>query len=225
MKLGAIDLFQGFFWKITFYLGSRGISFALLKCGCSFSAGLALTVGFALQALLTGEGFTNMMAPSGASGASSSGNWREYLNLSSDNKGDSAPEQATPSAAWSGSWIEKWLNQEVAPNEGGHEATSRVMEQAGPSQPAPNIQPVEPGEERNSQPSQGVGQRLPGSLEISSPGISGESLFRDLEQPRREPAPQPMASSSAPAQAEVDQLKCNIKKKKKTTFPQRYVGL
>jgi len=43
-------------------------------------------------------------------------------------------EQATSSAAWSGSWIEKWLNQEVAPNEGGHEATSRVMEQGRPSQ-------------------------------------------------------------------------------------------
>lgn len=57
---------------------------------------------------------------------------------------------------------------------------------------------TEPGEERNSQPSQGVGQRLPGSLEISSPGISGESLFRGLEQPRSEPAPQPEVSSSAP---------------------------
>ncbi|CAB4280628.1 unnamed protein product [Prunus armeniaca] len=40
--------------------------------------------------------------------------------------------------------------------------------------------PPNRGEEGNSQPSQGVGQRLPGSpLEISSPGISGESLFRD----------------------------------------------
>lgn len=65
--------------------------------------------------------------------------------------------------------------------------------------------PAEPGEERNSQPSQGVGQRLPGSLEISSPGISGESLFRDLEQPRREPAPQAEASSSAPAQGQQQQ--------------------
>lgn len=57
---------------------------------------------------------------------------------------------------------------------------------------------VEPGEERNSQPYQGVGQRLPGSLEISSPGISGESLFRDLEQPSREPSPQPEAAPPAP---------------------------
>ena len=57
---------------------------------------------------------------------------------------------------------------------------------------------TEPGEEINSLPSQGVGQRLPGSLEISSPGISGESLFRDLEQPSREPSPQPGAAPPAP---------------------------
>lgn len=44
------------------------------------------------------------------------------------------------------------------------------------------------------QPSQGVGQRLPGALEINSPGISGESIFRDLEQPGGEPAPQPEAA-------------------------------
>ncbi|KAL6954288.1 hypothetical protein U1Q18_043936 [Sarracenia purpurea var. burkii] len=46
-----------------FILGGRALSFALFKLGCSCSAGLALTVGFALKALLTGEGFTNMMAP------------------------------------------------------------------------------------------------------------------------------------------------------------------
>ncbi|PNY02101.1 hypothetical protein L195_g025406, partial [Trifolium pratense] len=50
------------------------------------------------------------------------------------------------------------------------------------------------GEEINSQPSQGVGQRLPGALEINYPGISGESIFRDLEQPGGEPAPQPEAA-------------------------------
>lgn len=51
-----------------------------------------------------------------------------------------------------------------------------------------------PREEINSQPSQGVGQRLPGALERNSPGISGESIFRDLEQPGGEPAPQPEAA-------------------------------
>ncbi|CAB4320319.1 unnamed protein product [Prunus armeniaca] len=58
----------------------------------------------------------------------------------------------------------------------------------------------EPGEEGNSQPSQGVGQRLPGSpLEISSPGISGESLFRDsVEQPGGEPAPSEAAPPANP---------------------------
>lgn len=44
-----------------------GEPFPLRGWGCCCSAGLALTVGFALQALLTGEGFTNMMAPSGGS--------------------------------------------------------------------------------------------------------------------------------------------------------------
>ena len=60
---------------------------------------------------------------------------------------------------------------------------------------------AEPGEERNSQPSQGVGQRLPGSpLEISSPGISGESLFRDsVEQPGGGPAPSEAAPPANPA--------------------------
>lgn len=54
-------------------------------------------------------------------------------------EGDSAPEQST-SSTWSGQWIGRWFNQDVAPNEGGHEATSQptgtgVMEQeqAGPS--------------------------------------------------------------------------------------------
>ena len=58
----------------------------------------------------------------------------------------------------------------------------------------------EPGEEGNSQPSQGVGQRLPGSpLEISSPGISGESLFRDsVEQPGGGPAPSEAAPPANP---------------------------
>lgn len=55
--------------------------------------------------------------------------------------------------------------------------------------------PAEPG--INSQSYQGAGQRLPGPLEISSPGISGESLFRELEQPRREPDPQPEAAPPA----------------------------
>lgn len=53
---------------------------------------------------------------------------------------------------------------------------------------------AEPGEEINSQPSQGVGQRLPGALERNSPGISGESIFRDFEQPGGEPAPKPEAA-------------------------------
>lgn len=72
--------------------------------------------------------------------------------------------------------------------------------QGGPSTEGVQNEPTpvwgaEPGEEINSQPSQGVGQRLPGSLEpsSSSTGISAsvESIFRELEQPRGEPAPTP----------------------------------
>lgn len=73
LTLGSIALFQAFLCKMSFFLGGRTLSFALFKLGCSCSAGLALTVGFALQALLTGEGFTNMMAPAGDSGAT----WKE----------------------------------------------------------------------------------------------------------------------------------------------------
>ena len=69
LTLGSIALFKfkALFCKMSFFLGGRALSFALFKWGCCCSAGLALTVGFALQALLTGEGFTNMMAPSGGS--------------------------------------------------------------------------------------------------------------------------------------------------------------
>ncbi|KAL4632524.1 hypothetical protein ACB092_04G057100 [Castanea dentata] len=71
LKIGLMDFdfFHALLEKVGFSLGSRALSFAFLKLGCSCSAGLALTVGFALQALLTGEGFTNMMAPAGDSGA------------------------------------------------------------------------------------------------------------------------------------------------------------
>lgn len=69
---GLMDFyfFHDLLEKVGFSLGSRAVSFALRGVGCSCSAGLALTVGFALQALLTGEGFTNMMAPAVDSGAS-----------------------------------------------------------------------------------------------------------------------------------------------------------
>lgn len=73
LTLGSIALFKALFCKMSFFLRGRALSFALFKWGCSYSAGLALTVGFALQGLLTGEGFTNMMAPAGDSGAT----WKE----------------------------------------------------------------------------------------------------------------------------------------------------
>ena len=71
LALQSISLFEAFFCKMSLFLGGRALSFALFKLGCP--GGLALTVGFSLRALLTGEGFTNMMAPSGGSGAT----WKE----------------------------------------------------------------------------------------------------------------------------------------------------
>lgn len=97
-----------------------------------------------------------MMAPEGANcdkevTSSSSGNWRQYLNFSSEKEGDCAPEPSTArtpafreaahepstSSTWSGSWIEKWLNQEEEVAESGHTNPKDPSEQAGPSKIAP----------------------------------------------------------------------------------------
>lgn len=131
--------FHLLFSKMESLILRKGLSFFLQRVG--WEVGLFLAIILALFDVES-PAISNMMTPSGASGASSSGNWRQYLNFSSGNEGDSAPEQST-SSTWSGSWIGRWFNQEVAPNEGGHEATSQptgtgVMEQeqAGPSHQA-----------------------------------------------------------------------------------------
>ena len=62
MKLERMDWFQTLFDRVGGSLGGKALSFTLRGWGYCCSVGLALTVGFALQALLTGEGFTNMMA-------------------------------------------------------------------------------------------------------------------------------------------------------------------
>ena len=74
LKWNLMDFFHALLEKVGFSLGGRALSFALRGLGCCCSAGLALTVGFALRALLTGEDFTHMMIPfgEGTSGASSS---------------------------------------------------------------------------------------------------------------------------------------------------------
>lgn len=74
LKFNLMDFFHALLEKVGFSLGGRALSFALRGLGCCCSAGLALTVGFALRALLTGEDFTHMMIPfgEGTSGASSS---------------------------------------------------------------------------------------------------------------------------------------------------------
>lgn len=74
LKFNLMDFFHALLERVGFSLGGRALSFALRGLGCCCSAGLALTVGFALRALLTGEDFTHMMIPfgEGTSGASSS---------------------------------------------------------------------------------------------------------------------------------------------------------
>ncbi|KAK4339041.1 hypothetical protein RND71_040503 [Anisodus tanguticus] len=73
----------------------------------------------------------------------------------------------------------------------------------------PDSKSAEPGEEINSRPSRGVGRRLPGS---SSPGISGESLFRDLEQPGGEPAQNiPPVEPPVEERVEVSDLKLRVR--------------
>lgn len=70
--MGSLDFFYLLVEKVG--LGGRALSLALRGLGCS--AGLALTVGFALRFLLTGQDWAaHMMIPfgEGTSGASSSG--------------------------------------------------------------------------------------------------------------------------------------------------------
>jgi len=74
--------------------------------------------------------------------------------------------------------------------------------------------PAEPGEEIHSQPSPGVGQRLPGSLEISSPGISQEVIWGALE----EAAPEQEAAPPAPLSVEEEEEKELLTKREKVKF-------
>lgn len=89
--------------------------------------------------------------------SSSSLNWGQYLNLSSDKEGDLEP---STSSTWSGSWIEKWFFPEVsssAPNDQGprqqgegalFQPTDTHQEQppaAGPSEPRRDLSHVPPG--------------------------------------------------------------------------------
>nr|POE44795.1 hypothetical protein CFP56_79011 [Quercus suber] len=180
----------------------KGLSFFLQRVG--WEVGLFLAIILALFDVES-PAISNMTAPSGASGASSSGNWRQFLNFSSGNEGDSAPEQST-SSTWSGPWIGRWFNQEVAPNEGGHEATSQptgtgVMEQeqAGPSNAGLAHSPAGsfPSAPRESPrpgipPETGMPQEAPGEdivhpiqphiPQLDPPLIGDRERFRELQE-------------------------------------------
>jgi len=157
-----IEMDFDLFWlkvKWTIFSKSLRLLFSRLGFGGLCCIGV-------ICALLDPENVSNFMAPSGencekegTSSTSGSGNWRQYLNLSSE--GNSAPEPSTArtpafreaahepstSSTWSGSWIEKWFEvSSSAPNLGqrqqGEDAlfqpTDTQQEQppvAGPSEP------------------------------------------------------------------------------------------
>nr|QCO76340.1 hypothetical protein [Tamarix hispida] len=98
-------------------IGSRALSFALLKLGCP--GGLALIVGFYLRALLTGEGFTNMMAPSGDSVTT----WKE----------DTREIDILMESSWETEDTGSSVNQPVAPPV--PPANQVASPEAGPSNP------------------------------------------------------------------------------------------
>jgi hypothetical protein len=119
LKIGLIDFdfFHALLEKVGFSPGKRALSFALRGVGCS--AGLALTVGFALQALLTGEGFTNMMAPAGDSGAT----WKE----------DTREIDILMESSWETEDTGSSVNQPVAPPVPPANPVASPGEEAGPS--------------------------------------------------------------------------------------------
>ncbi|GMP29878.1 hypothetical protein CsSME_00021480 [Camellia sinensis var. sinensis] len=168
--------------RVAFSLGSRALSFALRGVGCCCSAGLALTVAFALRAVLTGEGLTNMMAPSGGSGTSS---WRE----------DTREIDIFLESSWETEDTGSSVNQPVAPPVPPANPVASPGEEAGPSNP------VRP---EASSSSTGVGPRAepsPPLPRVETPGIGREVIWGALEE-------EPRPGNAAPqenAPAEVHQ--------------------
>nr|YP_005090438.1 succinate dehydrogenase subunit 3 [Pongamia pinnata]YP_005090440.1 succinate dehydrogenase subunit 3 [Pongamia pinnata]AET62898.1 succinate dehydrogenase subunit 3 [Pongamia pinnata]AET62900.1 succinate dehydrogenase subunit 3 [Pongamia pinnata] len=68
LKLGFLDFFQSLLYKIGFSLGSRVLSFALLKLG--LAGGLALAIGCLLRLLFSSEEIALFMFPPGADAGS-----------------------------------------------------------------------------------------------------------------------------------------------------------
>ncbi|XP_022862591.1 uncharacterized protein LOC111382786 [Olea europaea var. sylvestris] len=66
MRLGSLDLFQALLSRVVVLMGTRALSFLLIKLSCS--VGLALTIGLVFKAFLTAEAtpFITYMAPSGS---------------------------------------------------------------------------------------------------------------------------------------------------------------
>lgn len=111
--------------KVKFWLVNKSLRFLLSRLGCCTGIFCIATIFIFIDPELA-----KMMMPPGASEGtpSSSGNWRQYRNWSSEKEGDSAPEPST----WSGS---SSAPNEVQQPQGAPEASTGTSSQpAGPSQ-------------------------------------------------------------------------------------------
>ena len=119
LKIGWIDFyfFHALVDKVGFSLGSRAISFALRGVGSS--GGIALAILF-FASLTAEDAPGHQMAHSGDGDrevtSSSSGNWRQYLNLSSDKEGDSSPDPSTARAPNQGQQQEAVVQPTASPS-------------------------------------------------------------------------------------------------------------
>lgn len=175
-------------------------------------------------ALLDPENVSHFMAPSGEKckkevKSSTSGNWGQYLNLSSDKEGD--PEPST-SSTWSGSWIEKWFSPEVsssAPNDQGprqqgegalFQPTDTHQEQppaAGLSEPRRDLSHVPPGS--------------PPSLSLSDQEVLQQLFLEEgaaVEQQEQPGVPEALPLAPAPAE-DPELIRTSIIKKMKQLYP------
>ena len=191
-----MDFFESLLSKMGFTLGGRALSLALCKwLGCS--GVLSLAIGFAVRAFLATEAAPapgNMMSPTGSdSGANfdkevtspSSGNWRQYINLSEEKEGDSAPEPSTPR----------------------HQPTSdHTVDQPVQTQP-PAAGPSEPRRDPSPAPVES-----PPSLSLSDQEILRQFLSEEgaaVEQQEQPGAPEAMPQAPAPAE-DPDLIKTSI---------------
>nr|YP_010734255.1 succinate dehydrogenase subunit 3 [Echinosophora koreensis]WEG94146.1 succinate dehydrogenase subunit 3 [Echinosophora koreensis] len=98
LKPGSMDFFQSLLYKIGFSLGSRVLSFALLKLG--LAGGLAWAIGCVLRALFSAEEMPLWMYPDGADAGSEA-------SVNQEQHQPSRPSAPTPNPSASSSTVEQ----------------------------------------------------------------------------------------------------------------------